>query len=296
MRRMLKTAILVALWAFMPGPSQAAVVTLTATGVGFMANGDVAAARDRAVRDAQVRALEKAMGVIVDARTALHKSLLIDDTVLTRTKGMIRSYRVLKEGKAPHGLYGVTIEAHVDRVVMADELVRMAGEKRVLLVRADKSSMGDAGDRILLGALAEAFSNAGFKLARTILPRADFRLMDGEKVRKLAEETGNDLVVRLQLEEADPECPTENFCACRANGSARLYEGGAGTLLAAETVEDIRGFGNTASTAAGDVLKKGAKALVDSMMGQLLFPGKKKSGLWFGTSPTMRIIVPCYGP
>ena len=69
-----KTLFLLSFFALIgiPVNSLGAEMRVKADGVGFMIGGDRAAARDRAIRDAQVRALEQAMGIEIDARTALH--------------------------------------------------------------------------------------------------------------------------------------------------------------------------------------------------------------------------------
>ena len=109
-------------------------VTVTVEGVGFLAGGDAAAARDRAIADAQVRAVEQAVGVKVDARAALHKSLLIADTVITHTQGMVRNYKILHEQIDPSGLYRVKLQAEVDPEIMEAQFAAAAGAKRVLLI------------------------------------------------------------------------------------------------------------------------------------------------------------------
>lgn len=242
---------------------------VTAAGVGFVAGGDLAAARDGAIRDAQLRALEQVVGVEVDARSVLHKELLIDDTVVTRTGGAIRTYTVLDETADENGLYRVRIEALVDAGAMRTELMRAAGNKKVLLVNASAVSGRDhPGDMALAQSLAEAFSSAGFKLERSRVSETEISLLDEEKVRRIGRQTGRDMVAALWLRGSEAQCMADNFCAASAGGFVRIFSGKTGAALAAAEAEGVRGFGNTGELAAADARRQAAAQLMDGLMGK----------------------------
>jgi len=256
-------------------PVWASQINVTTTGVGFIIGSDIAAARDRAIRDAQIRALEQALGVKIDARVALHKSLLIDDTIVTRTKGIVRKYTILDEGRDENGIYTVTLNAIVDTVVMTDELIRMAGQKKVLFVRSHKPESNGRGDKILMAELATAFAYAGFNLKQISIPETEFRMLDAERIMAISKTTGRDLIVGLGLDSSVPQCMASNFCVASANGFVRMYAGKTGAGLAAEKKDNVRGYGNTPDLAGNDAFKKGAGILVDGLMSSLFFPQEK---------------------
>ena len=111
------TAVLVLIimaFVFLPARSETAgskvVVT---TGVGACGAGaDKAKARDEAVTDACRRAVEEGVGLFVKSDTLVKNSQLIEDNIYTKSKGYIKSYKVVKEG-VKDDLYRVTVEATV---------------------------------------------------------------------------------------------------------------------------------------------------------------------------------------
>ena len=82
-------------------------LSVRAEGFGTIIDGDVAQAKSRAEADARVRALQKAVGVYVEAETLVQNEILLDTAVRDKTAGFIQNYRVLSEGKANAGTYRV---------------------------------------------------------------------------------------------------------------------------------------------------------------------------------------------
>ena len=240
-----------------------------ASGVGFVAGGDLAAARDGAIRDAQLRALEQAVGIDLDARTVLHKELLIDDTVLVRTRGAVRSYKVLDETEDKNGLYRVRIEARVDPGAMQPELLHVTRNKKALLVRTSINGPGFPGDLLLARLLSDTFIRAGFHLDQVEVSEAEVSHFDEEKVRCIARRTGCEIVVVLELRDTQAQCMTHNLCAAGAFGSVKVFSGNSGGLLAAVDVEGVRGFGNNAEQAANDARRRAAGLLLEDLLGRL---------------------------
>jgi len=81
------------------------------TGQATIINKNTSLARDEAIIDARVKALESC-GVSVDSRTVITGIEMIDHTLITRTKGFIEKYEILKEWKK-EGIYYVKIKASV---------------------------------------------------------------------------------------------------------------------------------------------------------------------------------------
>ncbi len=252
------------------GYAQAAQYEVEVTGVGFIQGGDVAAARDRAIKDAQVRALEKAVGITVDARTALHRSLLVDDTILTRTKGVVRDYKVVAEGPGEFGLYSVTLKALVDTVELADSLLKAAGDKKVLLLFREHADGKAAGSRVLLEELAVFFGRAGFETSYTGLPAGEPLLLDKQRIRAIAGESGSDVIAVAELATHALSCATVNFCSGLADGHVGLYNGKTGEeILEKIALLGQKGFGNTRAAADRDALQKGAASLLEKVSAAL---------------------------
>lgn len=266
------------LWLFVWGalaptlPAAAAEQVVTVTGVGFIQGNDKAAARDQALRDAQSRAVEQVAGVMVDSRTALHKSLLIDDTLLTRSRGCVRDYRIVSEGVGDFGLYTVEIEARVDDSILQNELAAIAGEKKIILVHRLYRQDSENGDVVLADRLLQAFQAAGFKVRKMEIAPDQFNLLDDEKIVALANSAGCDLVLTGQTTLLDRNCPVKNMCAVRAGGRSILYDGRNGRPFARSEAESVRGYGSSAAAALTDAWTRTAAAVVDRLAAELFSP------------------------
>lgn len=84
---------------------------ITAEGYGTIIGGDTAQARDEAIVDARVRALEQVAGVFIESTTLVQNAMLLDALIRGSTQGLITDHRVLKEGPMGDGRYRVQIEA-----------------------------------------------------------------------------------------------------------------------------------------------------------------------------------------
>jgi TolB-like protein len=94
---------------------QAPAGDVTVVAEGFAAcpaDAPTASCRHAALADALRRAVEKAVGVLVEADTRTKNYRLAQDVVRTTAEGYIRDYRILEEGPSD-GAYRVKIEARV---------------------------------------------------------------------------------------------------------------------------------------------------------------------------------------
>lgn len=87
-------------------------------------------------RDARRQAIEKAVGIYVESSTLVENYVLIDDRVLSETKGLIK--RVIKESKpwiAEDGFAHLLIKAEVYLTGVKDALKTMSRQSRVSYIR-----------------------------------------------------------------------------------------------------------------------------------------------------------------
>lgn len=87
-------------------------------------------------RDARRQAIEKAVGVFVEGSTLVENYTLIDDRVLSETKGLIK--RVIKESKpwvADDGFAHMMIKAEVYLTGVQDALRTMSRQSRISYIR-----------------------------------------------------------------------------------------------------------------------------------------------------------------
>jgi len=96
------------------------VLEVQASGVGAIRD-DAGQARDEALRDALRRAVEEAVGVVIEGRTVMVDFAVVEDRVRGRSEGFVRSYDVVDEGR-DGDLYRVEVLARVSRELVEDDL------------------------------------------------------------------------------------------------------------------------------------------------------------------------------
>jgi len=123
-----------------------------AAGFGAITFNDVPAARDRALDDAKRKAVEYVLGTVIDAQTRVENYQVMEDRILSWTRGYVRTFRILGEGKNGEDMYEVKILATVDQTSMARDveavqnLIQSMGNPRVMFI-IDEQNIGAAQDR-----------------------------------------------------------------------------------------------------------------------------------------------------
>lgn len=92
----------------------AATVTVRAKGTGA----DMAEALKDAYRDA----IERAVGMYVDAKQAMENEEMVEDKILTQSNAYIEKFDVIKEKKKPNGLVEIQIDAEVKKSALTKKL------------------------------------------------------------------------------------------------------------------------------------------------------------------------------
>jgi len=95
--------------------------TVTSEGVAVVQGTNMDIARDAAISDAQQKAVEQAIGILIDSQTQVENFQVISDSILSQTKGYIKRYNVVREVKEDN-LLRVTISAEVSLGKLGDDL------------------------------------------------------------------------------------------------------------------------------------------------------------------------------
>ena len=98
--------------------------TVTAEGLATILAGDMGLARDKAIKDAQRRAVEITVGVLIDSETLSQNYTVIRDEIYARSAGYVQDYQVLEERKEEESLR-VAIQARVRMGPLRDDLDRI---------------------------------------------------------------------------------------------------------------------------------------------------------------------------
>lgn len=117
-----------------------AVVTLAFANVEATGEGPN---KEQALATAMRRAVEQGVGTFVSGSTTVVDSALVDDKILSHSKGYVTGYKIIKEGKNEDG-YSVTISAKVDSKLLKGDIDSLTilrkniGNPRILVAYSKK--------------------------------------------------------------------------------------------------------------------------------------------------------------
>ncbi len=121
---------------------------IEAVGTGTIFEGDVAGARDRAIDDALRQAVEQALGTYIESETRVQNYQVVDDNILSWTRGYVRNYTIISDYKKTPELYEVRLRAEVELgdlqrdAEAVKSLIERMGNPRVMVI-IDEQNIGD---------------------------------------------------------------------------------------------------------------------------------------------------------
>jgi hypothetical protein len=241
------------------------------------ATGDAEADREAALANARRRAVEEAVGVIVDASVRLENQLIIEDRLYTKSKGLVKNELITGEREVD-GFYEVTLSCDVEDLGLAAELDRLKNAVVVSIIVKD----ADAADgRLVEGIVRGGLVAKGYNCLDAYYLRGGEA---GEEVARAGELSGEDLQVlgrRLlaqviiygEITTADAgvvgdelayvgENPFAGLRVVRAAGNVKAVDTSSGKILAERQAApgEFRGFGEGEEAAAADALARLAYA------------------------------------
>ena len=134
----MKRILVLALGLMLISVSAAFAATVTATGEG--------PAKDVALATAMRRAVEQGVGTFIKSDSTVVDSALVDDKILSHSKGYVTSYKIIKEEKNADGVV-ITISANVDNKLIKGDIDALTilrknavvGNPRILVAFSNKS-------------------------------------------------------------------------------------------------------------------------------------------------------------
>ena len=112
-----------------------------AVGLVRLYSGEEKQAKDGALREAMKSAVEQGVGAVLNSETEIENFQVVSDNILKKSKGAIKSYRILREGAVDNGVnYEVVISAVVDDDLLNSSLEsfrlmqQLTGRKTVFVV------------------------------------------------------------------------------------------------------------------------------------------------------------------
>ncbi|MBI4083594.1 MAG: hypothetical protein HY423_13395 [Candidatus Lambdaproteobacteria bacterium] len=273
-----------------PAPQAAQpLATVEGQGLASYRPDDAARSRDEALEAAQRDAVEKASGVFISSETQMRNFELVQDEVLTRSKGFIKSYKVLSQGREGE-MYKMTISAAIERAAFIkdmdhalENLYQRVGRPRVVAVIREKIARPDGSPDEQAAALQvtekeirKILIKQGFTFvdARALLQRSVLEMaLKGEQV---ARDTAVDLGRTAKAEvvivgnAATTAKAVSSFQSAQADLSLDVLRVDNGQVLASETAGG-RGVNIDAQKAAVAALQDAANKITPKMMEQVSY-------------------------
>lgn len=190
-----------------PGLTQDLEKEIRAQGIADIATGNVAGARDRAIEDALRKAVEEGVGILLSSESIIENYQLIKDTILSKSKGYVKNYKILHEEKKGW-MYHVTIAAKIGKTLLKNDLDALRrikdlkGNPRIMII-IDETVKGEGRLTQTENALIQKFLDKEFKIVDPKTVRQSIerdRLMmaiekDNEAAAALGLQHGADMVI-----------------------------------------------------------------------------------------------------
>ncbi len=282
--------------------------TVSAEGVAVIRQGSVDIARDAALEYAKKRAVQQAIGILIDSRTQVENYQLISDKILSQTKGYITRYNI--SGETTEGtLLRVRIDAEVLLGKLSDDLsgigilLGQIHKPRIMIMIAEQN-MGrgwnawwggpygrQADMGVVENTIVDKFTEKGFEFvdhnaaAKEIKPTPEYKIQDlsADQARTLGNQADAEVVIvgkavsRLYGE-------VGGMKSAQADLSVRAVRTDNGQVIASASAHGAAAPHISEMTAGNEALKKAAADAADRMITRILAVYAKEVG---GTRPIM---------
>lgn len=186
-------------------------------GIATILKGNTDLARDNAIVDAQRKAVEQAVGVLMSSESIVENYELLSDRILTQSAGYIKNYQILDERKDGNE-YRVKIQATIglgdleNDIQAIQHLIRQKGNPRMMFLVEEEitglKTIGVASSDMSQAetVLVQAFLNAGFEVidsatvARNINRDKALKAVDGDAAAAsaLAQQYSADVIITVK--------------------------------------------------------------------------------------------------
>lgn len=270
-------------------------VSVTVRGEATIYGGDVPAAREEALVDAQRNALEQVLGVKIKSETAVQDFMLADDTILTMISGYVKDSRILSEKQEMEFLV-LEVECDVVKELSEEEAQKLMRNFSCVVGFTTVIDGRKADDNRLANKLSTELVKAGFDVRDTSqlasLQGYDSHYRDATERQDVAaarwigrQLLSNVVIVGDANVKLKEKKEVGGFAGpvgvyvyeCWLN--AKAVEASTGQIIAQYTsgIEGVRGTGDTSEKAITDALSKAEKEFSRDLITQLVAYGGRKS-------------------
>ena len=276
--------------------------TVTAEGVAAIQGDARDIARDAAIEDAQKRAVEQAIGILIDSQTQVENYQLISDRILSQTKGYIKRYNVTSE-TVDSGLLRVRINAEVALGQLTDDLSgigillgRMHKPRTIVMVAEQNIGrgvyawwLGVHGEQtdisVVENAFMDKFTEKGFEFIDHQVASKEIKVSGAYRVEDLSVSQAKTLAGQADAEvviigKAVAKLYGDiggGMKSVQADLSARAVRIDTGQVIATATTH-AAAVHISEITAGTDALKKASNQAADEMIEKILAVYAKETG------------------
>jgi hypothetical protein len=276
--------------------------SVSAEGVAAIQGNAKDIARDQAIEDAQKRAVEQAIGILIDSQTQVENYQLISDRILSQTKGYITRYSIAKES-VDSGLLRVLINAEVSLGKLTDDLsgigilLGQMHKPRTMIMIAEQNIghewyawwWGHQGQQMDMGVVEntviDVFTQKGFEFIdhdaaeRNIKVSSAYKIQDltVEQARTLGNQADAEVVIVGKAVSKLYGDIGGGMKSAQADLSMRAIRTDTGQVLASATTHGAA-VHITPETAGTDALKKAATTASEQMAEKILAVYAKEAG------------------
>lgn len=261
-------------------------------GVGAIMYDDVAAARDRAIDDALRKAVEQTLGTYIDAQTKVENYMVVEDRILNWSRGYVKNYQILSEGKKTPETYEALIQATVDMTNLASDadavqnLLQGMGNPRVMIM-IDESNVGETSTQyhyfeVNMTASETAMNNKFLEKNFSVVDPATIRSNkqrdaivaaingDTKAAQSLAQALDAEVIITGKaIAKVATGINLGGMKSCQANLNARVVDADVGTIIA--TSSKHAAYPHIDEVTGGTMaIEKAANALADELITKIL--------------------------
>ncbi len=265
--------------------------TVTAEGVAAIQGNARELARDAALDDAQRRAVEQVIGVMVDAQTQVENYQVISDRILSQTSGYIKRYEITGES-VDSGLLRVRINAEVAVKPLTDDLAgigillsRMHKPRTMVMIAEQNIGKAATGwwlreqtdFSVVENVFMDKFMEKGFEFIDQQIAAKEIKVTPAYQVQDLSVDQAKTLGAQADAEVVIiGKAIAKRFgeigggmISAQADLSARAVRIDTGQIIA--TASTRAAAVQVSDTTAGmEALKKAANEAADDLMGKIL--------------------------
>ena len=272
------------------------LVTVEATGEAAIHGGDVVQARDKALADALRNAVEKAVGTVVTASSTMKDFELVEDKVLSNSRGYVKKYDI-KDKKEADGVVTITLKAEIGKDELAKDvdalltLIHQKGKPKILIMVAEQN-VGQAtaaawwtnqGFTTNLDVVENTFIDQwqpiGFSFVDPQALKGKIKVskamqsaaVEDKDAKEFAGKAGAQVVIvgKAVAQEVGNKVFGTNMVSARANLSVRAIRTDTGDILATSTM-DAGSMALDATTAGSNAFKESTKKMAEELKGKIM--------------------------